>query len=157
MLRILPDCIPCCNREFSIPIGVQPDTSFDCQASGLPPPQYNWFINGTNVSEIDNRYTVLSNGTLVISAVSSSDDGTYRCLASNIVGTSAAHFGASFRITIGKPLLHAHPLSILSLYSFPFFSLLSAGTSEDMVVLTRSNIVLSCGAHNDSYWKYNGI
>ena len=119
MLRVLPDCIPCCNREISIPFGVLPElvtTSFDCEASGLPPPQYYWFINGTNVLSINaTRYTVLPNGTLSILGVNASDDGNYQCLANNSVGSATAHFGASFRLSLRK-------LFAMYFLSFLFFS-----------------------------------
>lgn len=57
----------------------------------------------------------------MIMGVSSSDDGAYHCLASNIVGTSAVHFGASFTTIIGKlsPALSSSILSIPFLFPHP--------------------------------------
>lgn len=105
---------------------------FDCQASGRPPPLYQWFINDTNVVNLTNRYTVFPNGTLFIRDITSSfnDGGNYSCLSSNIVGSVRVYFHVSIQLGF-------------------------EGSSE-RIVLTRSTINLSC-RYNNSQWKHNGM
>ncbi|GFS86545.1 protein sidekick [Nephila pilipes] len=62
-----------------------------CTASGNPPPQVTWYRNAQPVeSHPGERFEVLSNGTLTISALSGGDMGIYQCVASNLGGEASA-------------------------------------------------------------------
>ena len=60
---------------------------FLCQATGIPVPSIKWY-KSQNLITNDVRFTVLSNGTLVVKSVSEQDSGWFTCRATNDAGTS---------------------------------------------------------------------
>ena len=73
---------------------VQPETisvlnhtlaQLNCSAKGEPPPIITWTHNGDMVTP-DDRISIDSNGSLIISIIALSDMGNYRCLATNLLG-----------------------------------------------------------------------
>ncbi|XP_076455301.1 hemicentin-1-like isoform X2 [Babylonia areolata] len=61
----------------------------DCSVAGDPPPEILWTKNGRSV-QLSERIRQLSNGSLVIYDLLSSDAGEYKCIAINDAGTSEA-------------------------------------------------------------------
>ena len=68
---------------------------FTCHATGEPVPDINWYFNGVMINVSDtNKYMIMSTSintttienTLTVYNVTSSDVGTYTCIASNIIG-----------------------------------------------------------------------
>ncbi|RXM92244.1 Peroxidasin-like [Acipenser ruthenus] len=59
---------------------------FICSAEGTPPATFTWTKAGAQIS--DQRYTVLSSGTLRIVNVAQHDQGQYECHASNRAGAN---------------------------------------------------------------------
>ena len=57
----------------------------NCAADGKPSPKITWRHEAKELI-ISNKYSVFSNGTLVIYSVNSSDNGQYTCNAFNSVG-----------------------------------------------------------------------
>nr|XP_045601913.1 protein sidekick-like isoform X1 [Procambarus clarkii] len=63
-----------------------------CSATGIPIPYITWYRDAVNVITLDdNRYRVLLNGSLAISAVHINDTGMYQCLATNVAGETSAY------------------------------------------------------------------
>ena len=60
---------------------------FSCQATGIPAPSIKWY-KSQNLITNDVRFTVSSNGTLVVKSVSELDSGWFTCRATNDAGTS---------------------------------------------------------------------
>ncbi|OXB56883.1 hypothetical protein ASZ78_013391 [Callipepla squamata] len=58
----------------------------NCQASGEPPPAIKWSRQGHPLVS-DDRVTVLSNGSLHISAARKEDTSEYECVARNLMGS----------------------------------------------------------------------
>uniref|UniRef100_A0A668AVK7 Ig-like domain-containing protein n=1 Tax=Myripristis murdjan TaxID=586833 RepID=A0A668AVK7_9TELE len=58
-----------------------------CEASGSPTPDISWVLPDGSIIR---RITMLTNGTLYISATIPSDRGMYRCVASNSAGAASA-------------------------------------------------------------------
>jgi hemicentin len=56
-----------------------------CHAEGRPPPTIQWLKDGVEISG-EERYRVLSNGTLYITELHASDSGVFQCVASNYGG-----------------------------------------------------------------------
>ena len=63
-----------------------------CSAEGYPKPTFVWYKNFKRVkTEVDPRFTLLPNGSLVIDPVHESDTGDYICRITQLgdkVGTS---------------------------------------------------------------------
>lgn len=57
-----------------------------CDADGIPTPVIQWVKEGKSL-DASTSYSVLANGTLLIRNLSMSDEGLYRCIASNRGGT----------------------------------------------------------------------
>ncbi|KAH7984414.1 hypothetical protein HPB52_020447 [Rhipicephalus sanguineus] len=65
-----------------------------CIASGLPAPTYAWFRVGQGTVQT----SPLHNGTLHIMRAQRSDEGLYRCQASNVLGTATAEARLILRV-----------------------------------------------------------
>ncbi|KAM4626044.1 neurofascin homolog (chicken) a [Polymixia lowei] len=61
-------------------------TFLDCPFFGSPLPELRWFKNGQGSGLDGGHYRVYINGTLEIKRARSEDEGTYTCVASNILG-----------------------------------------------------------------------
>ena len=64
-----------------------------CEASGTPTPAYFWSINGDQFNEVEG-------GNLFIDSLEPTDSGTYTCLATNDIGSSAT--ASTEVLVIGK-------------------------------------------------------
>ena len=53
----------------------------DCQASGYPPPTYAWYKDGGRLSSAHDRFTVATNGSLVITNAQIDDTAHYRSVS----------------------------------------------------------------------------
>ncbi|CAL8341107.1 unnamed protein product [Lota lota] len=62
-------------------------TFLDCPFFGSPLPDLRWFKNGQGSGLDGGHYRVYINGTLEIKRARTEDEGTYTCVASNIMGT----------------------------------------------------------------------
>ena len=70
--------------------------NFTCEATGEPVPDISWYFHDVmiNVSDNSSKYMIVSRSlnitttenTLTVYNVTSSDVGTYSCIASNLVG-----------------------------------------------------------------------
>lgn len=58
-----------------------------CVASGVPQPHIQWSFNDHPLHDNTERVQIYDNGTLVIHSPIEEDEGTYRCEASNYLGT----------------------------------------------------------------------
>ncbi|XP_056607401.1 contactin-3 [Triplophysa dalaica] len=59
-----------------------------CEASGIPPPQYRWSLNGTLIDLRGDERRRLSGGNLIITGLDrDQDSGIYQCAAFNARGT----------------------------------------------------------------------
>lgn len=55
-----------------------------CKADGTPKPKITWDVF---TSSIEERHSVLDDGTLVIPSVDFEDEGNFTCIANNLYGT----------------------------------------------------------------------
>ncbi|XP_076059982.1 roundabout homolog 2-like [Oratosquilla oratoria] len=83
-----------------------------CSAEGEPQPSLEWMVDGQDLSRTDSRFTVSNAGTLQISDVKPSDEGTYTCRATSSSGSSSTDLFLTIRSPDGAPA-HATPLSDL--------------------------------------------
>ncbi|XP_071807106.1 peroxidasin homolog isoform X2 [Asterias amurensis] len=83
---------------------------FSCRAMGDPEPEIVWLHNNIQISapaetNVENKYNILNDGTLMIQNASGDDEGEYECKARNAVGetksepVSLRYFGAPKRPT----------------------------------------------------------
>ena len=62
--------------------------TFKCSVYGIPPPEVKWYKNGEPLDTSDSEvsfYTLVNGQNLQISTLIKDDDGTYQCVASNMV------------------------------------------------------------------------
>ncbi|XP_076464722.1 protein amalgam-like [Babylonia areolata] len=62
------------------------NTYLHCQATGTPTPTLSWTFQGAPIYS-GGRYVVFNNGTLMVTAATERDAGTYKCTAQNGVDT----------------------------------------------------------------------
>lgn len=71
-------------------IGIQGTSlTLNCNPVGQPIPSVTWFRGPAQIQQ-DSRITVDQSGQLMFNPVFSTDANTYRCVASNSVGTASA-------------------------------------------------------------------
>ncbi|KAG7176448.1 sidekick-like 1 [Homarus americanus] len=109
-----------------------------CSVAGTPIPYVTWYRDAVNVITLDdNRYRVLLNGSLAISAVQVNDTGMYQCLASNAAGETSAY--TWLKVKTSAPLMVMTP--------------------ENMTVLDGQDATISCRAGGapqpNVTWLYN--
>ena len=85
-------------KSISVPFIVSPPgsvvvnqtdrASFECEAEGNPAPKVTWFK--MNSTLLFSKRIVQSRNGLIITEVSSHDDGRYTCVATNLLGTVKA-------------------------------------------------------------------
>ncbi|KAM9642204.1 hemicentin-2 [Trichechus inunguis] len=67
--------------------------ALECLASGVPPPDVSWF-KGHQLVSARTGVTVSADGrVLLIERAQLSDAGSYRCVASNVAGSTELHYG----------------------------------------------------------------
>ena len=94
-LTVIPSIENPFNNEI---INQSENLTFLCQAVGEPVPDINLYFNGAmiNVSDNSSKYMIMSRSlnttttknTLTVYNVTSSDVGTYTCVASNYIGNA---------------------------------------------------------------------
>ncbi|XP_076870192.1 contactin-3 isoform X2 [Brachyhypopomus gauderio] len=68
------------------------DAALQCEASGVPSPQYRWSLNGTPIDQRADARRRVSGGSLIIKGLDRDQDaGIYQCSASNAHGTVLSH------------------------------------------------------------------
>lgn len=71
-------------------VAINGQASFDCLITGNPPPAFWWMKEGTQVlmfpGQPHGRYTVQSDGTLIIDSVKKEDSGYYVCSVMSVAG-----------------------------------------------------------------------
>ena len=113
-------CIVAPSIENSIENEIRDQTenvTFLCQALGEPVPDISWYFNGVmiNVSDNSSKYMIMSRSlnititenTLTVYNVTSSDVGTYTCNSTNFIGSSTS----SGILTVTSKLILLHLLS----------------------------------------------
>ena len=63
---------------------------FSCQAVGQPVPTISWYFNDTVLEQADTMKYIITNNSLDIVNVESSDVGTYTCFATNLVSSDTS-------------------------------------------------------------------
>ncbi|XP_065076985.1 uncharacterized protein plum isoform X2 [Ochlerotatus camptorhynchus] len=83
------------NNMTSYTSSVVASMSFNCSASGNPPPKITWFKNGR---EIKNSYIVHYNYPILrINTIDPEDEGLYQCIAKNEAGEASVSMYLSIR------------------------------------------------------------
>ena len=57
----------------------------DCLHRGTPSPEIQWLHNDIAITA-SKRYSIMSNGSLLISSLNAEDAGVWTCLVSNVFG-----------------------------------------------------------------------
>ncbi|XP_074640940.1 peroxidasin homolog [Tubulanus polymorphus] len=64
---------------------------FHCSADGSPEPEISWFHDGKKIKlSNDQRFSMMDDGTLVITDVDDNDKGSYECMAKNDIGETVS-------------------------------------------------------------------
>ncbi|KAK5613013.1 hypothetical protein CRENBAI_003025 [Crenichthys baileyi] len=80
-----------------------------CQVNGIPEAHITWQKDRHPLSTADPRYTLLPNGVLQITSVQRSDNGLFRCVASNIANTRYSH-EAQLSVTVAGSKIYKEPV-----------------------------------------------
>ncbi|XP_071821894.1 hemicentin-1-like isoform X3 [Apostichopus japonicus] len=72
------------NTELSVLTGAS--VPLECHGFGYPEPTVSWTKDGAEITLTNDRYALLSDGTLIIPEITVSDGGLYECTVSNVAG-----------------------------------------------------------------------
>ncbi|KAG8198932.1 hypothetical protein JTE90_015139 [Oedothorax gibbosus] len=119
---------------------------FSCKADGDPKPDIVWLHNSNEIlPEHDDRYNILTDGTLMITEAQDLDEGVYECMAKNPAGEAKSRAAKMHYLKIKENK------GILSFKEKP----------ADHTVAVGSTIELPCSASGDPepsiHWTQNGI
>ncbi|GBN61603.1 Peroxidasin [Araneus ventricosus] len=119
---------------------------FTCRADGDPKPDIVWLHNSNEIlPEQDERYSILDDGTLMITEAQDLDEGVYECMAKNPAGEIKSRAAKMHYLKLKENK------GILTFKEQPVDSRVPVG----------STIVLPCGAVGDPdptiHWTQNGI
>ncbi|XP_022085366.1 hemicentin-1-like isoform X2 [Acanthaster planci] len=67
---------------------INSEVKLDCKAYGVPVPEITWYKDGNKIQQYENGYTILTNGTLLISNLQPNDNGMYECWAMSESGNA---------------------------------------------------------------------
>lgn len=148
-------------------VGIQGNTFvLDCNPIGQPVPSVTWF-RGLAQLQQDSRITVDQSGRLVFNPIFSTDASTYRCMASNSVGTASAEtqlsvlgeiFGDTVRVETIMFLLPPPLPSPLPLYAV--VPLIQA-SERSVTVSEGTTAILDCVATGNPTpvvtWFFNSL
>uniref|UniRef100_V9GWQ8 Peroxidasin n=1 Tax=Craspedacusta sowerbii TaxID=128124 RepID=V9GWQ8_CRASO len=73
--------------------------SFECKATGYPPPAIQWLKDGGRLPS-DGRHAVLPSGTLRILFAQKSNEGEYACQAINVIGVNVTKANLTVRARV---------------------------------------------------------
>lgn len=82
------------------------NATITCQPEASPRPEVSWSHNGIHLEigrEISGRIILLGNGNLLITQVQISDQGEYRCTATNSEGSASS---SGLLLVVGKYCNH---------------------------------------------------
>lgn len=71
------------------------DLMMDCLHRGTPSPEIKWLHNDIAITTSD-RYSVMSNGSLLISSLNAEDAGVWTCFVSNVLGQAQMDVNLTF-------------------------------------------------------------
>lgn len=71
------------------------DLMMDCLHTGTPRPDLKWLHNDVAVNLLD-RYSVMDNGSLLISSMKAEDAGVWTCVVSNVLGQAQMNVTVSY-------------------------------------------------------------
>ncbi|KFM73649.1 Peroxidasin, partial [Stegodyphus mimosarum] len=121
---------------------------FTCKADGDPKPEIIWLHNSNEIlPDQDERHSILTDGTLMITEAQDLDEGVYECMAKNPAGEIKSRAAKMHYLKSKENKIKG----ILSFTEQP----------TDSTVPVGSTIILPCSAAGDSqpviYWTQNGI
>uniref|UniRef100_A0A146L3H9 receptor protein-tyrosine kinase n=2 Tax=Lygus hesperus TaxID=30085 RepID=A0A146L3H9_LYGHE len=90
-----------------------------CNASGNPLPSYSWYKNGRLLTEKDS--SIRFRGVFDIKSVQGSDEGTYRCVASNKKGSASLVF--NLKIKKKEGIIHWIVISVSTIVILVFIAI----------------------------------
>jgi hypothetical protein len=121
--------------------------TFTVIATGTAPLTYQWYKNGTNL------ISGATSSTYTVTNVSSTDEGTYKCVVSNSFGTVTST-DAVLKVNIGfAPSIITQPVAKSLLVSTPTnvtFDVVAAGTPTLTYQWYKDNVIIS-GATSSTY------
>ncbi|XP_036791689.1 hemicentin-1 [Oncorhynchus mykiss] len=88
---------------------IRQDAVLPCEVEGETSPRVMWRKNGIPIDPDNNKYTMLSEGSLRVKAVQLSDAGRYYCTVSNQAGSD--HSGMDLRVLVG-PSISPGPFNV---------------------------------------------
>ena len=121
-------------------------TVLDCTASGSPSPSISWTMNGQSINFSSlSTVQLASNGSLIFSEVTGTEEGNYSCTAVNQEGSYSIHFLLSI---LGGQLGTVGELSAMK-------------RKSQMTVLSGASLTLDCGLllylnKVDFWWRHKG-
>ena len=71
------------------------DLMMDCLHTGSPSPEIRWLHNDIAVT-LSDRYSVMGNGSLLISSMNAEDAGVWTCLVSNVLGQAQMQVNVAY-------------------------------------------------------------
>ncbi|KAJ7372551.1 hypothetical protein OS493_019060 [Desmophyllum pertusum] len=86
------------------------DGTFECVATGTPPPVISWLKENKPIDLSDPRITIPTPGTVKITNVQAADEGLYECVATNSLGMVHSRLARLLhKVSFQKPVITSPP------------------------------------------------
>lgn len=144
-VHVMPSFLTSTDSEVSVE--VDGDLTLPCDVTGSPHPSIRWYHNAEPINSLARRYSVMDNGSLVITHAMDDNSGVYQCFATSDAGDINAV--TVVRIKSSEPVLLSVPYN-RTVVSGDAVTLSCSSSGAPRPTLTWSRVVTAAMATRES-------